>query len=180
MSPVVVQMRGADEARELLKDLSGRDLENRVRRGTRRGAGVFRVKIRSEGRSRSGIPDSFAKTKTRYHRNPVGTSVGPTSPLLNIFEEGANDHTIAPGYSGTSVGGTTRGGNARGARAGTFTGRLLMSGEAGDRWRSRDFVAGAPVHHPGMAPRPFIGPIWDSENEKASESAMDEIMRGIR
>lgn len=154
----VVSLRGTKEARELLDSLSGKELQNRTRRATRKGAAIFRAEVRSEARSRSDIPNSFAKTATRGHRTPVGTSIGPTSPLLNIFEEGAGAHTIAPGAK---------------------SGKLVLSGKAGDRWRSQDFVASDPVSHPGMGARPLIGPIFDAKEEEASNAAMDELLRGI-
>lgn len=151
----VVDVRGTAEAKELLETLSGRELQNRMRRATRKGAAVFRAEVRSEAKRRSDIPDSFARTKTRGHRTPVGTSTGPTSPLLNIFEPGAGRHTIAPV-------------------------KLLLSGQGGSRWRQRDFVASEPVSHPGMAARPLIGPIFDAHEDEASEAAMTELMAGIR
>lgn len=172
---LTITVSGTKEARQLCRSLSGRELQNRTRRGTRAGAKVFRTKARAEAKSRPDIPDSFAVTKTRGHRNPVGTSTGPTSPLLNIFEQGADDHTIAPGWQGSGRATVTRG-----ARSGMFTGRLLLSGKGGEHYRSRDFVAGEPVHHPGMGARPLIGPVFDSEQEKASQAAMDEFLRGLR
>lgn len=89
-----VDIRGIPEAQKLLDTLSGRELQNRVRRGTRAGAKVFREEVRAQARARGDIPDRFAKTATRGHRSPVGTSTGPTSPLLNIFEPGAGPHPI--------------------------------------------------------------------------------------
>lgn len=172
---VRIVVRGTREARKLCESLSGKELQNRTRRATRAGAAVFRKKVRSEARSRSDIPDSFARTKTRGHRTPVGTSTGPTSPLLNIFEPGAGAHVIAPGWEGSGSETATRR-----AREGTFTGKLLMSGQAGDRWRARDFVASGPVRHPGMAARPFVDPIFESEKDEASETAMDTFLAGLR
>lgn len=171
----VVQMRGAKEAQALLRELSNRELQNRTRRGTRAGAAVFRREVRAQARSRGDIPNSFAKTATRGHRTPVGTSTGPTSPLLNIFEEGAKVHEIAPGWEGSGSESPTRK-----ARAGTFTGKLLLSGRGGEHYRSRDFVASSPVRHPGMSARPLIGPIFDAKNEEASDVAMTSILEGIR
>lgn len=94
VSAITVNVRGQKEAVRLLDSLSGNELQNRVRRGTRAGAKVFREEVRSQARSRSDIPDSFARTATKGHRTPVGTSTGPTSPLLNIFEPGAGVHPI--------------------------------------------------------------------------------------
>lgn len=156
MSGIVVKVDGVEEARELLEDLSGRELENRVRRGTRAGAAIFRAKVRAEAKGRSDLPDSFAKTRTRSHRNPVGTSTGPTSPLLNIFEGGAGAHPISPDSA------------------------AVMAGPGGERWRSRGFFSAGTVQHPGMGARPLIGPIFDAHQDQASEAAMDEVLRGLR
>lgn len=156
---LVVRVNGTAEARRLTEHLEGREMQNRTRRATRRGAVVFRTAVRAEARSRSDIPDSFAKSKTRGHRTPVGTSTGPTSPLLNIFEEGTKPHMIAPGAESH---------------------KLLLSGHAGERWRSRDFVAGEPVRHPGMSARPIIGPVFAAKQDEAAEAAMDEYLRGLR
>lgn len=175
---VRIVVRGTREARKLCESLSGKELQNRTRRATRAGAAVFRRKVRSEAKRRSDIPDSFARTKTRGHRTPVGTSTGPTSPLLNIFEPGAGAHVIAPGWEGTGM--ASRGPGRPVPRTGSFTGKLLLSGKAGDRWRSRDFVASGPVTHPGMAARPFVDPIFESEKDEASETAMDTFLEGLR
>jgi hypothetical protein len=95
---VTVSLRGGREARKLLDSLSGRELQNRTRRGSRRAAKVFRTAGKAEAKSRADLPDSFARFATKGHRTPVGTSTGPTSPLLNIFEGGAGIHRIgAPG-----------------------------------------------------------------------------------
>jgi hypothetical protein len=91
---VTVSLRGGREARELLDSLSGRELQNRSRRASRRAAKVFRTAGRAEAKSRADLPDSFARFATKGHRTPVGTSTGPTSPLLNIFEGGAGIHRI--------------------------------------------------------------------------------------
>lgn len=93
MSGRVVDIRGLPETKDLLDSLSGNQLQNRVRRGTRAGAKVMRAELRKQA-SGGQFPKSFRKTATRGHRTPVGTSVGPTSPLLNIFEGGATRHPI--------------------------------------------------------------------------------------
>jgi hypothetical protein len=90
---VTVSVRGTREARELLDSLSGRDLQNRTRRASRRGAKVLRTELRSRVKG-GDYPSSFRKIATKGHRTPVGTSTGPTSPLLNIFEKGAGVHRI--------------------------------------------------------------------------------------
>lgn len=149
-----INVRGIPEAKELLDDLSGQELQNRVRRGTRAGAAVFREDVRREARSRADIPNSFAKTATRGHRNPVGTSTGPISPLLSIFEGGATSHPIGePGQPLTNA-------------------KDLHGDDA--------FFARGPVHHPGMAARPLIGPIFQRDEGEATEAAMDALLEGIR
>lgn len=155
----VVSVRGTKEARKLLDDLSGRELQNRVRRGTRAGAKIFREAVRSEALSRSDIPNSFAKTATRGHRTPVGTSTGPLSPLLNIFEGGAGQHAI--GGHGQLL--TNFGARRQGA----------------DQYQGGFFFARGPVHHPGMDARPFVGPIFDREEDQATEAAIDTFLEGI-
>lgn len=159
---VTVDARDLAEARELLDSLSGRDLQNRTRRATRRGAAVMRTELRKEVKSGQ-HPRSFKKIATKGHRTPVGTSVGPTSPLLNIFEPGAGAHEISPGRLRVS-----------GGRP------MLLSGAAGEHYRTRAFVASMPVTHPGMAARPLVGPVFDKTHDEAAETAMDELLAGIR
>lgn len=155
-----VSLRGSREARRLLDSLSGSELQNRTRRGTRAGAKVFREQVRSEARSRADIPDSFAKTATKGHRSPVGTSTGPTSPLLNIFEGGAKRHDI-------------------GGRGQVLT-NIGSRRAAADQARSGIFFARGPVSHPGMGARPLIGPIFEREERAATDAAIDEMLEGLR
>lgn len=147
-------VRGTARMQRTLRALEGRELQNRVRRGTRAGAAVMRAELRRQARS-GNFPATFAKTATRGHRTPVGTSTGPSTPLINIFEGGAGAHTIAPEHG------------------------LLLSGKAGTRWRDRDFAASEPVHHPGMGARPLIGPVFDATHDEASEAAFDAIMDNL-
>lgn len=156
----VIDIRGIPEAKKMLDQFQGRELENRTARATRAGAKVFRGELRKQ--VKSGVhPKSFRKTATRNHRTPIGTSVGPTSPLLNIFEEGAKRHTIAPG-----------------GRMGLTGRKMLLSGRAGEHYRSRGFAASMPVSHPGMGARPLIGPVFESTNAEAAEAAMDTLFLG--
>lgn len=173
---VTVNVRGQKEAIRLLDSLSGNELQNRVRRGTRAGAKVFREETRSEAKARSDIPDSFAKTATKGHRTPVGTSTGPTSPLLNIFEVGAGSHPIVPGQSGGAPIRRGRGGATRP----TSTGKGALAGTKGERWRGSDFFTRAAVRHPGMTARPLIGPIFEAKDDEATNAALDSILEGIR
>ncbi len=89
-----IDVRGDKEAIALLDSLSGNELQNRTRRGTRAGAKVMRDEGKAEARARSELPKSYRRFKTKGHRTPVGTSTGPTTPLLNIFEGGAGRHSI--------------------------------------------------------------------------------------
>lgn len=155
---ITYDLRGGKEARELLDSLSGRELQNRTRRGTRRGAAIFRAEARRRAGT-GGIPSRFKKTRTRGHRTPVGTSTGPTSPLLNIFEGGAGRHAIG--------------------RGGQILTNLNTRREAGTE-QGPPFFARGPVSHPGMAARPLVGPVFEAKKEDAAEAAMDEMLRGIR
>lgn len=146
-----VNVRGKKEAAQLLDSLSGRELRNRTRRGVRSAAKVLRTELRSQARSRGDLPKSFAKTATKNHDNPIATSVGPTSPLLNIFEGGAEAHEIGG------------------------TGQLLHS-QQGEPL----FAARGPVKHPGMEARPLIGPVFDAKEDDAGDAAILTIFEGIR
>lgn len=151
---ITVTLRGGKEARALLDSLSGRELQNRTRRATRAGAKVFRQEVRAEAKSRSDIPNSFAKTDTRSHRSPISTSTGPKSPLHRIFEGGAGVHRIGSGQ--------------------------VLSGAGGEHFRDARFFARGPVTHPGMRARPLTIPIFNAKNEDAADAAMDELLEGIR
>jgi hypothetical protein len=156
-----VTIRGGPAIARTLNALGGRELQNRTARATRAGAGVFRKALRSE--VKSGVhPKTFRKLATRNHRMPIGTSVGPTSPLINIFEGGAGSHEIAPGKL-----------QSTGNRP------MLLSGKGGEHYRPRDFAAAMPVTHPGMAARPLIGPVFDRTNAEAADKAMDTLLEGL-
>lgn len=142
---LTVDVRGLPETVELLESFTDRQLQNRVRQGTRAGAKIMRTELRSRAQDPK-YPSSFRKTKTRGHRTPVGTSVGPNSPLINIFEPGAKAHPIGG------------------------TGQLLHS-QQGERL----FAARGPVQHPGMAARPLIGPVFEATKDDAAEAAIDVI-----
>lgn len=156
-----VEIRGGPAIARTLNALGGRELQNRTARGTRAGAGVFRRELRAAVKSGT-HPATFRKIATRNHRNPIGTSVGPTSPLINIFEGGAGPHVIAPGEFRNRA-----------------TGKLLLSGKGGEHYRPRDFAASMPVTHPGMGSRPLIGPVFDRSNGEAADKAMDKILEGL-
>jgi hypothetical protein len=144
-----VTIKGTKEARKLLNELSDRELQNRTRRGTRAGAKVLRTAYRAEVRGRSDVPRSFRRTRTRNHRSPLGTSTGPSSPLINIFEVGAKAHAIGK------------------------PGQVLTNPAAG-------FFARGPVAHPGMSARPTIEPVFEREQDDASDATLEAILEGLK
>jgi hypothetical protein len=150
-----LDLRGRDEVDQLLDQLHGRELNNRTRRALRAGAGEFRDEMRRQGR-KPGYPRGFSKTRTRSHRNPLGVSVSPKSPLSTIFEHGAGVHTIAP--------------RARG----------ILAGPSGQRSRDQVFFARGPVTHPGMRPRPLIAPVFRAAEDDAEDAVVDVLFEGIR
>lgn len=152
---VTVTIEGLPETKRLLEQFEGRQLNNRTRRALRAGAKVFRTEMRSQASSRSDLPKTFRKTRTRAHRTPLGVSVSPKSPLSNIFEEGAKPHTIAPMRGGALV------------------------GKAGERSRGSAFFARGSVRHPGMNARPFIGPVFDASQDDAEDEFGRVIFEGI-
>lgn len=90
---VQIDLRGVAEVQEMLSQFEGGKLNNRVRRSLRAGLKPLREEMRRKGASGQ-FPRRFRKTRTRSHRNPVGVSVSPQSPLSTIFEHGAKPHLI--------------------------------------------------------------------------------------
>lgn len=86
-------LRGLPGAEALFAEFEGQKLQNRIRRGLRAGVAVIRRPLRSKAGS-GGFPRKFKRTRTRGHRNPVGVSLSPGSPLSTIFERGARPHAI--------------------------------------------------------------------------------------
>lgn len=164
MSSITVSLRGQRDVRKLLDSLSGRELLNRTRRATRAGAAVMRRDLRSRV-NQPQYPRSFKKiaTKNTTHGGPSGmspaTSVGPTSPLLNIFEPGAGQHAELPG---------TR-----------TSGAALLGGPAGEHYRTEPMRARR-VMHPGMAARPLIAPAFEATKDEAADKALDKLLEGLR
>lgn len=104
MSKIDFDLRGLPEVKALLGQFEGAPLNNRVRRSLRAGIAAIRPVLRS--RAGSGFPRKFKATRTRAHRNPLGVSVSPGSPLSTIFEHGARPHAIPIGkgpYAGRTV-----------------------------------------------------------------------------
>ena len=93
MSRFEVDLVGMPEVQKMLSEFEGQKLQNRTRRALRSGAAVIRGPLRAAARS-GRFPAKFKRTRTRAHRNPVGVSVSPGSPLSTIFEHGAKPHRI--------------------------------------------------------------------------------------
>jgi hypothetical protein len=106
---VEFDIRGIPEVKEMLGQVSERELRNRTRRALRASAAVFRTAMRSKrgGANWPKRPKTFYKTRTRNHRIPLGVSVNPQSPLSSIFEHGARPHAI-PITTGPSAGRTVQ------------------------------------------------------------------------
>ena len=160
MADITVDVRGLPEVTKLLEQAQGRALNARMRRSLRRGTKVFREKLRTEARSRSDIPDSFAKTRTRAHRNPLGVSVSPKSPLSTIFEHGAGRHQVG--------------------KAGQLLSNFNARRSGADKFRGGFFMARGPVSHPGMAARPVIAPAFEKGDREATDAIADELFKGLK
>jgi hypothetical protein len=150
-----VSVEGLPETKALLDSISGRPLQNRTRRALRAGGKVVRTEMRAQARGRGDLPKSMSKTRTRAHRNPLGISISPVSPLSTIFEGGADSHQVAP----------TAGG--------------ILAGPAGQRGRGAAFFARGAVQHPGMAARPLIAPVFDASEDRAFGAFGDVLFAGI-
>jgi hypothetical protein len=147
-----VQVRGGREIRAALAKYDDREARNKLMRALRAGAAIYRDGLRSEAKSRDDLPHTFSKTKTKSQRgrNTLLVSVRPASPLFVIFEEGADPHQISGG---------------------------VMAGKGGDNYRARDFFARGTVHHPGMAARPLLAPVFAAKTPLA-EAAVDKAFFG--
>lgn len=93
MAAITVDLRGLPEVNEMLAQFEGQKLQNRTRKALRAGVKALRGPLRAKAAS-GRFPRKFKKTRTRGHRNPVGVSVSPASPLSTIFEHGAKPHGI--------------------------------------------------------------------------------------
>lgn len=90
---LTLDLRGLPECQAMLDQFQGQPLQNRTRRALRAGIAVIRSALRAKASSGK-FPRKFKRTRTRGHRNPVGVSVSPGSPLSTIFEHGARPHAI--------------------------------------------------------------------------------------
>lgn len=93
MASIVVDLRGLPEVQAMLSQFEGQPLQNRTRKALRAGIAVIRGPLRAAASS-GRFPRKFKRTRTRAHRNPLGVSVSPGSPLSTIFEHGAKPHAI--------------------------------------------------------------------------------------
>jgi hypothetical protein len=85
------KLRGKDEVLEMYEKADVSDAE--TQKALDAGIKVFRDEIKRRAGS-GGIPRRFGNTKVRHHRNPLGISTAPKSPLSSIFEVGAGGHNI--------------------------------------------------------------------------------------
>lgn len=155
---ITVNLTGRAEVQRMFEEFHGAKLNNRIRRALRRGAKEFRTELRAQASTRSDLPRTFRKTRTRAHRNPLGVSVSPQSPLSNIFEGGARPHIISP-----KAGGILTNANRDAKQAG---------GEA-------LFFAAGSVLHPGMKARPLLAPVFDAAKGDAEEAFAGELFEGL-
>ena len=145
---ISVDLRGEEALLKALGELDGAKMNNRTRRALRAGIKPIREELRR--RASSGRwPRKFRATRTRAHRNPLGVSVSPQSPLSNIFEGGARAHQIAPKAAS-----------------------VLSNAETG-------FFARGTVQHPGMVARPLIRPAFDAAKDDAERAFMAELMKDL-
>lgn len=143
-----LDLRGLPEVQRMLGQVQGAKLNNRVRRALTAGSKPIRQEMRRQG-ARPGFPRTFRKIpKVARHRNPLGISVSPWSPLWNIFEHGAKAHDIGR------------------------PGQLLYNPAA-------PFVARGPVHHPGMAARPLVVPVFDASESQAGDAFEAKLLEGL-
>lgn len=102
---VRLDLQGLPEVQKLLAEFQGGPLNNRTRRALRAGIAALRGPLRAKASS-GRFPRKFKRTRTRPHRNPLGVSVSPGSPLSTIFEHGARPHAIPISkgpFAGTTV-----------------------------------------------------------------------------
>lgn len=151
MSRLSLDLQGLPECQAMLAQFEGKELNNRTRRALRAGIRTLRGPLR-EAAASGGFPAKFRRTRTRAHRNPIGVSVSPGSPLSTVFEHGATAHRIAP-------------------KRGVFL--------ASQQGATRPFFARGPVQHPGMKARPLSGPVFDAHRSEAERAVVDELFRGV-
>lgn len=159
----IIDIRGLPQAEKMLAEFDDKALANKMRRAVRAGIAPFRVEMRAVA-AEPQYPRSFRKTKTRTTTRggaggrAIEAYVRPSSPLFNIFEPGAGEHTIAP------KGGGVLAGPAGGS-----------SWDAGGRKRPATFFARGAVRHPGMAARPLLARVFASADPRAEDAVANAI-----
>lgn len=154
----LIVITGVDPIQKALEGLDGRDRQNTERRAVRAAGKPFQTALKAAASS-ANVPRSFQKVpaikiSTRggvSGRDVVGT-VRPKSPLFNIFEPGAREHTIAPGSR--ALGGPAGGG----------------SWDPRGRKRPAAFFSGEAVRHPGMKARPILPTAFNAASSAAFEA----------
>lgn len=154
MSDVTIDLQGTPEVKRLLAEFDGAKLTNRTKRALRAGAKPMRQEMRARAKAGK-FPANFRKTRTRSHRNPIGVSVSPKSPLSNIFEHGARPHQIAPKHGS------------------------VLANASDTRRRKKGFFALGAVQHPGMAARPLIAPAFEAAKDPAEKAIADTLFEGL-
>lgn len=149
---VSFDLRGMPECQAMLAGYYGGKLQNRMRRAVRAGANEFKPGIVAEAISHHGgsenVPISFRRVKVKVSTHggasnrDIVARVKPQSALFNIFEPGAEPHTIAPRGVRLMAGAAGHGGGARWDEVG--------------RKRKGAFFARGAVRHPGMKARPIL------------------------
>jgi hypothetical protein len=159
----VVSFYGLAETRKMLAEYDDKELANKMRRAARAGIGEFRTELRAEA-SAGEYPHSFRKTKTRTTTRggasgrEIEAYVRPSSPLFNIFEPGAGEHTIAPKNASALAGP---------AGGGSWTNE--------GRKRPAPFFARGPVRHPGMKARPLLARTFNARVARAEDAVANAI-----
>jgi hypothetical protein len=160
---ISIKIDGLPEAMRRVEGLTGRQMQNKLRRAVRAGAKPMQASLKAAAAAQptGNLPKTFtkvpaAKVSASMRRGgQVVASVKPKSPLFNIFEPGAGAHEIAPGARGRAVGG--------------------LSGAAGVRGRKRAFYARGAVRHPGMRARP-IRPTAFAAGKPAAQLAIARVL----
>jgi hypothetical protein len=162
---VAIEIEGIPGAKKMVEGLTGRQMQNRMRRAVRAGGKVMQGTLKAAAATEptGNVPASFKKVRapkvsaSLRRGGDIVSSVKPDSPLYNIFEPGAGGHEIGGGAAFRPG----SGGRTRKVRGGRRTGGRLAGPAGGRTWddggrkRPGAFFARGEVHHPGMAARPL-------------------------
>jgi hypothetical protein len=155
---VSISIDGLPEVKRRIEGLTGRQMQNKLRRAVRAGAKPMQasLKVMAAAQPTGKLPHTFkrvpaAKVSASARRGgQIVASVKPKSALFNIFEPGAEAHEIGGGAETR----TGKDGRTRKVRGGRRTSGML-AGPSGIRGRSKDFFVRGAVKHPGMKARPI-------------------------